>query len=229
MSAMPQPRIPPLQNGDRLTRDEFERRYDAMPNLIKAELIDGVVYMPSPVRLVQHGEQHIDLICCLGVYRAYTPGLRGGDNCTIRLDLDNEPQPDGLLMLARQLGGQACIDKDGYVAGGPESVAEIAASSVSLDLNAKFDLYRRNGVLEYIVWRVLDKEIDWFVLEKGKYKRLTPNAKGIYKSKVFPGLCLDAVALIRGDLPKVHKVLHRGLASREHADFVARLRHAAKS
>ena len=103
MSAMPQPRIPPLQNGDRLTRDEFERRYDAMPNLVKAELIDGVVYMPSPVRLELHGEQHVDLIGWLGVYRAYTPGLRCGNNCTIRLDLDNEPQPDLVLMGAQRL------------------------------------------------------------------------------------------------------------------------------
>ena len=43
------PRILPLEHGDHLTREEFERRYEAMPHVRKAELIEGVVYMPSPV------------------------------------------------------------------------------------------------------------------------------------------------------------------------------------
>src|SRR4051795_9594200 len=85
--------IPPLQNGDRLTRDEFERRYDAMPGLKKAELIEGVVYMPSPVRLRRHGQPHLSLCTWVGVYEAATPGTIGADNSTARLDLVNEPQP----------------------------------------------------------------------------------------------------------------------------------------
>ena len=84
-------RIPPLENGDRLTRPEFERRYEAMPHLKKAELIEGVVYVPSPVRYEGHGRQHSALNTWLGVYMASTPGIGIGDNTTVRLDLDNEP------------------------------------------------------------------------------------------------------------------------------------------
>lgn len=124
--------VPPLENGDRLTRAEFERRYRAMPHIKKAELIEGVVHMPSPVRTDQHAEPHLDLIAFLGIYRHFTPGVRGGDNSTVRLDLDNEPQPDGTLFKAQ--GGTARIDADGYIRGAPELAAEIAASSVSFDL-----------------------------------------------------------------------------------------------
>src|SRR5262250_2667499 len=92
-------RIPPLENGDRLTRPEFERRYEAMPHLKKAELIEGVVYVPSPVRYEGHGRQHSAILTWLGVYMASTPGVGAGDNTTVRLDLDNEPQPDALLRL----------------------------------------------------------------------------------------------------------------------------------
>ena len=125
------PPVPLLENGDHLTRDEFERRYEAMPDGKKAELIEGVVHMPSPVRLQQHGSPHADLVGWLIVYRAATPGVQVGDNTTIRLDLDNEPQPDALMMIEPACGGQARVDADGYVAGGPELVAEVAASSVS--------------------------------------------------------------------------------------------------
>src|SRR5213080_3480903 len=83
--------IPRLQPGDHLSRAEFERRYDATPNLKKAELIEGVVYMPPPVSHDNHSEPHFDLITWLGTYRVATPGVRGGDNGSIRLDLDNMP------------------------------------------------------------------------------------------------------------------------------------------
>src|SRR5437764_514536 len=152
---------PPLENGDRLTRIEFERRYAAMPEVKKAELIEGVVYMPSPVRFEFHAGPHFDLITWAGLYRVSTPGVRGGDNGTLRLDLDNEHQPDVLLMILPGHGGRARIDADGYVAGPPELIAEVAASSVSIDLHARLNAYRRNGVPEYVVWRVYDREIDW--------------------------------------------------------------------
>src|SRR5687767_6376710 len=116
--------VPPLQSGDRLSRDEFERRYDATPGLAKAELIDGVVYMPPPVSHDDHGRPHFDLITCLGVYRAATPGVTGGDNGSIRLDLGSMPQPDAYLLILPSHGGQARIDDDGYVEGAPELVAE---------------------------------------------------------------------------------------------------------
>jgi hypothetical protein len=214
--------IPPLKTGDRLTRAEFERRYDAMPGLTKAELIEGVVYMPSPVS-VDHDGPHFDLITWLGTYRAATPGVRGGDNGSLRLELDNMPQPDAYLMIFPTHGGQASIGADRYVAGGPELIAEVAASSASYDLHVKLDAYRQNEVREYVVWRVLDQAIDWFALREGSYEPQFVDEAGLYKSEVFPGLWLDPAALVRGDLAKVLQTLQQGLASPEHAAFVALL------
>ena len=111
--------IPPLENGDRLTRAEFERRYDAMPALKKAELIEGEVYMPSPVRYGRHSQPHSRLGTWLGIYELDTPGVEAGDNGTIRLDLDNEPQPDAFLIIRPERGGQARISEDDYIEGAP--------------------------------------------------------------------------------------------------------------
>jgi Uma2 family endonuclease len=223
----PEPPPAPLENGDVLTREEFERRYDAMPELKKAELIEGVVYMPSPVRIRHHGRPHFHFMGWLAAYQAATPGVDGADNTTVRLDMDNDPQPDGLLFIDPARGGQAQIDDDGYLNGAPELAGEIASSSVSYDLHAKFRVYRRNGVKEYIVWRVLDRAIDWFILRQSQYDRLAPDAAGICKSEVFPGLWLDPAALIAGDLAKVHQVLQQGIASPEHAAFVTRFQQAS--
>jgi Putative restriction endonuclease len=216
--------IPPLKEGDRLSRAEFERRYEAMPHLKKAELLEGVVYMPSPVRQAEHSGPRFDLIAWLGQYRGFTPGVEGGDNGTLRLDLENGPQPNAFLMITEACGGHARIDDDGYVAGGPELIAEVAASSVSCDLGDKRNVYRRSGVREYVVWRVLDRAIDWFVLRGGCYVPLVPDASGVYRSEVFPGLWLAADALIAGDLPLVAQTVHQGLASHAHASFVSSLR-----
>jgi hypothetical protein len=161
--------IPPLVHGDRLTRDEFERRYDAMPHLKKAELIEGEVHMPSPVRLEHHGGPHADFIGWLVFYRAHTPGIRVGDNVSIRLDMSNEPQPDSAMIVEPAFGGNVQLSPDDYVLGGPELVGEIAGSSAKFDLNTKFHIYRRNQVQEYIVWRVPDEGIDWFVFGKTQY------------------------------------------------------------
>jgi len=215
--------VPELENGDRLTRFEFERRYDAMPGVKRAELIEGVVYMPSPVRLDRHGEPHSNLVTWLGVYRAATPGLRGGDNTSVRLDLDNMPQPDALLLISPHGGGQSRVSDDGYVEGAPELIAEVASSTVSYDLGPKLDAYRRNGVREYLVWRVLDGEFDWLELREGRYEPRTPDADGLFKSAVFPGLWLDPKALLAGDLARVLAVLSQGTASAEHAAFVKQL------
>jgi len=129
--------ILPLENGDRLSREEFERRYAARPGLKKAELIEGVVYMPSPVRLRRHGKPRADMLAWLGVYQAQTPGVELAGNSTVRLDLDNEPQPDALLLIDPALGGQPRIAPDDYVEGGPEWVGEVSASSASIDLHLK--------------------------------------------------------------------------------------------
>lgn len=216
-------KVPPLEPGDHLTRSEFERRYKAMPGLRKAELIEGVVYMPSPVRYRRHGRPHAHLITWLGVYESCTPGVETADNSTARLDLDNEPQPDALLLIAPERGGQARISEDDYVQQAPELVAEVASSSASFDLNMKLHVYQRNGICEYIVWRVIDQEIDWFVLREGKYRRIVLAEDGLLKSHVFPGLWLDVKALVRGDLSAVLSSVQSGAASPEHADFVRQL------
>jgi len=216
-------RVPPLEPGDRLTRAEFERRYEAMPGLKKAELIEGVVYMPSPVRHQLHSLPHSLLVGWLVQYRGGTPGVFPGDNATTRLDLDNEPQPDALLFIDPARGGQARVSEDDYIEGAPELVAEVASSSASYDLGAKLHVYRRNGVREYVVWRVLDEEVDWFVLRHEQYQRQEPDAQGLLRSEVFPGLWLDPAALVRGDVATVLAAVQQGLATPEHAAFVARL------
>ena len=215
--------VPRLEPGDRLSRAEFERRYLAMPDVKKAELIEGVVYMASPVRMDVHGRPHADLLAWLATYRSATPGVSAGDNTTLKLDNDNMPQPDALLMIEPAFGGQAKIDEGGYVQGAPELVAEIASSSVSIDLNDKLQVYRRNGVREYIAWRVLDRAIDWFVLRDGEYLRFSPGGDGIVRSEVFPGLWLDSSAMLDGKLDAVLAVLQRALVSSEHREFLDHL------
>jgi Uma2 family endonuclease len=219
----------PLEPGDHLSREEFERRYDAMPELKKAELLEGVVYMPSPVRWNRHAGPHLHVITWLGVYHAGTLGTQAGDNASIRLDLENEPQPDAALIIHPSRGGRVRLSADDYIEGGPELVVEVSASSASLDLNAKLRVYRRNGVQEYLVWRVLEQAVDWFALRGGQYDRLAPGPDGILRSEVFPGLWLDPAALVGLDLAGVLGVLQRGLASPEHAAFRARLQQSSSS
>jgi hypothetical protein len=219
----PETFVPPLENGDRLTRAEFERRYDAMPEHVRAELVEGVVIMASPVRFTFHAQQHYQLIGWTAIYSAATPGVLGADNATVRLDFNNEPQPDVCLFIDPARGGMARIDAEGYINGAPEFIAEVAASTVSIDLGPKRDAYRRNGVQEYLVWRVQDAAIDWFVLRDGRYERLLPDADGITRSAVFPGLWLNTAALLTSDLDRVHAVLRDGLADPSHAAFASRL------
>jgi Uma2 family endonuclease len=177
--------------------------------------------MPSPVRHEGHGRQHSALNYWLSVYATSTPGVEVSDNATVRLDLDNEPQPDLLLRFAS--GGQSRVDGDGFISGAPELVAEIASSSAAYDLHQKMTVYRRHGVCEYIVWRVLEHAIDWFVLRDGSYERLQAEDSGVFRSETFPGLWLDATAMIRGAMTTVLKVLEQGLSSNEHGEFVKHL------
>ncbi len=222
-------RTPPLQNGDRLTLDEFLRRYEAMPEVHNAQLIEGVVYMPSPVSFIHHGNPHFNLIGWLFNYAMNTPGVEGGDNSTLRLDMGNVPQADAHLIILPSHGGQVRIDSDGYIRGGPEVVGEVSASSVSIDLTDKLIAYARNGVREYIVWRVFDREIDWFVLREGRFARLAPGPDGLYRSEILPGLWLDWTALIAADLVAVTRAVQQGVATPEHAALVNRLQQAAQS
>ena len=222
--------VPALENGDRLTRCEFERRYAARPDVKKAELIEGIVYMPSPVRLTDHAKPHSAIQGALLVYAAYTPGVSVADNATVRLDLDNEPQPDVLLWIDEDAGGQSRVSGDDYLEGAPElvvEVAEVAASSASIDMHTKRNVYRRSGVQEYIVWRTHEKRIDWFELSDSEYRPLPRDRAGIIRSRAFPGLRLAACALLEGDLAGALAELDKGIQSPEHRRFVARL--AAKA
>lgn len=212
----------PLENGDRLTRCEFERRYALRPDLKKAQLIEGTVYMPSPVSLV-HAEAHSAIQGVLAVYAAFTAGVRVADNATVRLDLDNEPQPDVLLRIAPAAGGRSRVSDDDYIEGPPELVAEIAASSASIDLHAKLRAYRRNGVQEYVVWRTRNRRIDWFELADGDYRTLPADDAGVVRSRVFPGLRLAVGALLNGDLAGALRELQDGIDSDDHRRFAARL------
>ena len=218
----------PLENGDRLTRHEFERRYNAMPNLKKAELIEGVVYMPSPVRTKSHGIPHAHLLGWIWNYSAATAGTNFADNATLRLDPDNEPQPDISLWIDETCGGRASISDDDYLEGSPELIVEIAASTASYDSHEKLKIYRRNSVQEYIVWRVYDKAIDWYSLQNEEYARLTPDAEGVTESKIFAGLRLNIEAMLGGDLARVLEDLQKGITSPDHENFVQKLADAKK-
>jgi Uma2 family endonuclease len=217
------PPVPPLVDGERLTRAEFHRRYEAMPELKKAELIEGVVHMPSPVRYPQHSEPHATLIGWLFTYRFNTPGVDTGGDPTLTPGHDAEVQPDGVLRISSAAGGQSRIDTDGYLEGSPELVAEVAVSSARIDRNEKLRTYQQGGVREYILWRVLDRVVDWFVLREGVFVPLPAQPDGTYHSEVFPGLWLDPVALANQELPRLMAVLAEGVASAEHAAFVAEL------
>ena len=214
--------FPTLESGDRLTRPEFERRYAAASN-IKAELIEGIVYVASPLRFRQHAEPHSRLHGWLWTYQVATPGILLGIEPTVRLDLDNEPQPDIVLILDEAVGGGARLTTDGYLEGVPELVVEIAASSAAIDLGSKQQAYRRNGVLEYIVWQSFEQRLDWFGLVDGDYQPLIPDADGIIRSQVFPGLWLAAESLLSNQMARVLEVLQQGIGSPEHTSFVEEL------
>ncbi|MGG6237438.1 Uma2 family endonuclease [Nodosilinea sp. AN01ver1] len=215
---------PPLQSGDRLSRAEFERRYAAATAIRKAELIEGIVYVASPLRHRQHGKPHSRIVTWLGVYQTLTPGVDLSDAPTVRLDLDNEPQPDAVLFLESAVGGQTRISADDYIEGSPELIVEIAASSAAIDRGAKKQVYRRNGVLEYVIWQSYDNQLEWFGLTEGEYQLLSPDSDGILRSRVFPGLWLDVDALLSNRMARVLEVLQLGLASPEHAAFIERLK-----
>jgi Uma2 family endonuclease len=214
---------PPLTAGDRLARAEFERIYQAHPEVKRAELIEGVVYMPSPVHFTKHSQPHSDIMAWLGVYRAATSGVLVGDNATVRLDFENVVQPDAVLRLDPKHGGHSRVSADDYLEGPPELVVEIAASSAAYDLHDKRRVYARNGVREYLAVQMYEQKVDWFVLREGVYVTSRPDAGHILRSEVFPGLWLNPAAIFSGDLAAMLAVLQQGLASPAHSGFVARL------
>ncbi|TAE53124.1 MAG: Uma2 family endonuclease [Nostocales cyanobacterium] len=216
-------RIPSLENGDRMNRFEFEKRYAQMSENKKVELINGVVYMAAALRYKGHGFPHSLIIGWLATYIAQTPGVELADNTTVRLDIDNEPQPDALLRIKSELGGQSRINDDDYIEGAPELIVEISGSTVSYDLHDKLNVYRRHGVKEYIVWRVYDQEIDWFYLEQGEYQKFVPDNLGLIESREFPGLVLSVNALLGENLAEVLAELGKSLKSENHQNFVEKL------
>jgi len=215
--------FPPLNSGDRLSRAEFERRYRAQPEIKKAELIEGVVYVASPVRIEQHSEPHGNIIIWLGNYRAFTPGLRLADNGTLRLDADNEPQPDVCLWIDEKYGGQARINQEDYLEGTPELIVEVAASSATYDLHDKLNAYRRNGVKEYLVLLPYEQKVIWYNWYEGEYRQLSPDEQGILRSQVFPGLYFQPALFWAGDLAGLLALLQQGINSPEHTTFVQQL------
>ncbi|AFY32317.1 Uma2 family endonuclease [Calothrix sp. PCC 7507] len=214
---------PPLESGDRLNRPEFERRYAAAPHIRKAELIEGIVYVASPLRHELHGKPHSRVMTWLGVYQSLTPGVDLSDTPTVRLDLDNEPPPDAVLFIEPNAGGQTRLSSDDYIEGAPELIVEIAASSAAIDRGSKKQVYRRNGVREYVIWQSYENEIEWFYLSDGDYRSLSPDADGIIRSQVFPGLWLAVEMLLSNQMAQVLEVLQLGLNSQEHGDFVKQL------
>lgn len=213
-------RVPPLATGDHLTRAEFLRRWQAQPGIKRAELIGGRVYMPSPVS-GDHGKMDRRIGAWLGVYQAATPGVDGANNAT-SLMLEDAPQPDLSLLILPEYGGNSRVEGL-YFQGAPEFLAEVSASSASNDLHDKYRLYESAGVQEYLVVLLFEEEIRWHELVEGRYERLAPDADGLWRSRVFPGLWLDGQALLAGDLRRVLDRLQDGLRSAEHDRFVTDL------
>ena len=224
----------PLETGDHLSQAEFHRRYKAHPEIKKAELVGGVVYiknqeiregtnfMASPVRIRQHSIPHRHLMTWTGLYEAETSGIFGGDNGSVILDSSkNEVQPDGFLAIETAAGGQSIINEDDYLEGAPELIIEVAASSVSYDMHSKKQVYAAHGVQEYIVAQVYERQLVWFRLRHGKYEELKSDEVGVLRSEVFPGLWLDAEAFWSGDLAQMLAVLQNGMATEDHAAYVA--------
>jgi Uma2 family endonuclease len=218
--------ILPLESGDCLDADEFMRRYEAMPDVKKAELIEGIVYMSSPVSTA-HGDPDSLIQTWLGFYAGRTPGTRASSNVTVRLGPKNVPQPDVSLRILPEYGGQVRLDPKKYISGPPELVVEVAATTAAIDLHGKLRAYGRAGVREYLVWRPLEQQFDWFVLQGNEYRSNTLTGPGVMLSPHFPGLALAVDALPGLDLAKVLDVLQANLQTPAHRAFVAQL--AAKA
>ena len=192
----------PLENGEFLHSHEFLRRYERMPLVKKAELIEGVVYMGSPVS-VRHAEPDNIIQLWLGTYASRHPDTKALTNATVILDAENTVQPDALLRRLPEHGGLTRVTDDGYLAGPPELIVEVASSSASIDLRDKRRAYCRNGVREYLVWLVAEARLEWFCLEEDEYRPQLPDASGLLHSRVFPGLRLPVAPLLAGDTAKV--------------------------
>lgn len=213
--------MPPLATGDSLSRKEFLRRWEGMPNVKKEELIRGVVYMPSPVSRA-HGDIDHVLGGWLYFYRSATPGCCGGNNMTWMMLEEEAPQPDTCLWIMPEYGGKVRRQQQ-YLAGAPDFLAETCLSSAAYDLHQKLEVYQEAGVREYLAILLHEREARWHRLVRGRFRVVPPDPDGVHRSVVLPGLWLDAAALLTGDLTRLNAVLNQGVASDEHAAFVNKL------
>jgi Uma2 family endonuclease len=223
--AKPLNAVPLLETGYHLSADEFHERYKLLPDEQHAQLIEGIVYMASPISRL-HSVPHATITGMCVVYSANTPGLESSANGTVRLDRKNEFEPDGYMRIVDS--GRTRIFDRHYLEGGPEFVFEVSNTTVTMDLHEKFDVYERKGVQEYLVWQVQEQRIELFIAVKGKFRKDDPDVDGILKSKVFPGFWLDTRAMVNGNNAKALASLQAGLKSREHGEFVKRLQGGAK-
>jgi Uma2 family endonuclease len=215
--------VPPLHPGDRLSQREFHRRYEAYEDDTKFELIGGIVYMMAPAGF-EHGKSGFDICGLLLWYEARTPGVVGVSGATVILSDASEPQPDVALLIAPEYGGQTKLKRirhKDYVEGPPELILEVAHSTVAIDLHAKRDDYRTNGVLEYIVICLEEGVIRWFDLPSDQELRV--DKQGVLKSVNFPGLWIDTVAFFQRNSGRMMKTLERGIANKDHEEFVKKL------
>jgi hypothetical protein len=210
-----------LVGGQRLDQPTFHALYEAMPPGTRAELIDGVVHMPSPVGRA-HGRAQVPVIVWLDYYAEKTPGVEVLDNATTILGWKSEPQPDALLRILPEFGGRT-HDERGFIRGAPELIAEVARATRYVDLGPKLADYEQAGILEYVVRALGPDEVLWYEQDRGRLDRRSPGDDGLYRSTSFPGLWLDPLALIRGDRRRLRAVIDLGCATPEHAAFVARL------
>jgi hypothetical protein len=203
-----------------MKQPEFHRRYLAYPEDAKFELIGGVVYMTSPLKR-DHGTYHPELNLVLTLYKGSTPGVEAADNMTTILGEESEPQPDLLLRILTECGGQSHYDSDDYLVGAPELVCEIAHSSRAIDMNRKRQDYLAAGVQEYLVYCIEEEQLHWFHFPSRR--KLKPDRSGIYKSRVFAGLWIDTAALVARDTNRLLEVVQQGIGTPEHAAFVRQL------
>jgi hypothetical protein len=191
-----------------------------MPQIKRAELVQGVVYMPSPVSR-EHAVMENNVAAWLGVYRAATPGCESMNNASWLMRGD-APQPDTALRILPEHGGQSGMQGQ-YASGAPEFLAEVCLSSTAYDLHQKLGLYQESGVQEYLAVLLLEREVRWHQLVAGRLEVVPAPADGVYRSSGFPGLWLDAPVLLAGDLARVLALLNEGLRTPEHQAFVEQL------
>ena len=194
-----------LQNGDRLSLNEFMWRWEQIPDLKHAELIEGVVYLASPVSL-PHGTYVALFIEWLGRYKfGVKSGLRTASDATLLLN-GSAFQPD--IALFRPSRGKSATK---YLEELPDLVVEVSYSSRSYDLGTKLAAYRSAGVREYITVLLEEQRVEWRVLSGTRYRLLPMPKDQILRSPHLAGLWLDTQALFPPDEERLFAGVELGL------------------